>query len=161
MVITDYLNDSDDRILIDNLSYEYVELFRDSGTNFRYGYCLIGWVVFDDENNHALIKWNGLNFLGFLRILELNSIEVFTSISDRVKQLANEKMEFLDFFPIVGIVKTCFSMQSNYWSELCLNFLLKNKLYQKQLTFLREYKNCSWCNQKVNHMIWTYLSRMN
>ena len=139
---------------------KYLEIASFSNLAFSYGATERGWLV-NKDNKSFLIEDIQDNYIAFFSLLELPSNSILDTIKTSIKQFTNEKILIFDFFPIISITKTAINMQSTYWSILCLDLLLENKLYhQDLLDCLYNEKKEKWISQSLKHKILKYISRV-
>ncbi|WP_452600687.1 hypothetical protein [Pontimicrobium sp. MEBiC06410] len=142
-----------------NIKYLEIGNFKD--ISFRYGVTNDGWII-KNNNNFYLIKNNEKNYIVFFNILELPSDLIIRTVNDKIEELKENDLSIFDFFPIIQITETAFNMESSYWSILCLDLLLKSKLYKTELLdYLYHEKKAKWIPQPLKHKILKYISRVN
>lgn len=138
---------------------KYLEIANFIDAEFTYGIIEDGWLV-KKKNNQYLVDNEEENYIIFFNLLELPNDKILDNINVNIESLLNSNLSIFDFFPIVEITKTAISMESSYWAILCLDLLLKSKLYSLELlNYLFDKKDDKWLPQPLKHKILKYISR--
>lgn len=138
-----------------NIKYFQIAYFSD--IEFVYGITELGWLI-KKNNNQYLVKNKEKNYIPFFKLLELPNRGVIDQIKSNIEFALDENFSIFDFFPIVQITKTSMDMESSYWTNLCLNLLLNNKLYNLEFSaFLKNRKEDKWISQSLRHKLFKYI----
>jgi hypothetical protein len=143
-------------IEVSGVKYNYFHIADFNKINFSYGLCKDGWIV-NEDGKLSLVFYDDTNFISFLKLLEIS----FDDLHNYIQKSLNTKTvidhNWIELFPIAKITQTCLNMESIYWSELSLNFLLKSKFHSIELSlFLNLKMNEKWVTQQLKHKIQKY-----
>ena len=145
-------------IKIKGIKFKYFHILDFNDIGFSYGICEEGWVI-DDSDVLSLISWQDSNFIGFVRLLEMPFSDLVFKIEESLKVKKTMNYKWVDLFPISKITQTAFDMESSYWAELSLDFLLKADFHCKELTlFLKKNINKKWITQMLKHKMQEYIT---
>ena len=159
MNILELINYKDLTIEVSSIKYNYFHVTDFNNLHFSYGFCKEGWIINDNEKL-SLIPFGETNFISFIKLLEIPYDDLVNNIQKAIEEEKTDELYWTDLIPIVGIIKTSFNIESVYWSELSLDFLLQAKFYSDELSvFLNEKAITKWGSQKLKHKIKTYFSR--
>lgn len=149
-----------ENIEVKGINYQYLQITKFEDIEFSYGFCNDGWLIIDRGSIH-IITSEDTNYLIFIKLFELSSSEVINKIEKGILDILGEKGDIFDFFPIYEITHTAFKMESSYWCNLNLDFLLNENLFNTNLVdLLKENINKKWIHQKLQHKIKHYISKV-
>ncbi|MFK7033444.1 hypothetical protein [Flavobacterium oreochromis] len=136
---------------------EYLDIVSFDEIKFSYGLNKKGWVI-NDDGVVKVISFTESNFIDFLKVLEMPFDKIEKDIRNSlIKKKIEIDFSWVDLFPIEGMIKTAFSMESSYWGELCLDFLVKSNFISEKIMILFEKSNKEkWFSQKMRHQIKKY-----
>ena len=149
---------NDLKISLEQRDGNFVKVADFNSINYIYGITNDGWLIIDN-NDEYIVDFKSKSFLPFLKILEINFEEFRSSFEKSfIKYFENNDL-LEQIFPLKKITMMVFESKSNYWSELCLNLLLKlNYEEDELLVYLKDLKKESWLNQRVKHKLFRIIS---
>ncbi|MET3047483.1 hypothetical protein [Flavobacterium covae] len=148
------------KVMINYDNFEYLDIASFDEIKFSYGLNKRGWVV-NDDRVVKVIPFTESNFIDFLKVLEIPFNKIERNIIDSLVK-KNIKIDFnwVELFPIEGVIETVFGMESTYWGELCLDFLIESNFISEKMIILFEKSNDEkWFSQKMRHQIKRYITR--
>jgi hypothetical protein len=145
-------------IEISNEKYDYFHIAHFKDLQFSYGLSKEGWIV-EEDGKFTLIRCTDTNYISFFKLLEITFDDFVNEIETTIVNNKLIEYQWVDLFPINGVIKTCLNSESTYWSELGLKLLLLSRFHSTELSiFLSEKLNKKWLTQKLRHQIKNYLS---
>ncbi|WMJ73486.1 hypothetical protein RCC89_09980 [Cytophagaceae bacterium ABcell3] len=135
----------------------YLRIFTYPPKGYEFGISQDGWVLIE-ESDILIVFWDSNNFIGLLKTLEIPHFTLKSIIDNKMQEYKINESYFDQVFPIKGMTITAFNMESDYWSNLSIEFLLTANILVEDLKIVFKSKiSEKWVGQKLKHKMKKYI----